>query len=81
MGDVRGGVREVLAEADHRGLMADGVHCAQGGPDGLGVAHVRPYELHVGHRGHEVQYDRIVAVKTQCGNDVRADEPGSPCDE
>lgn len=81
MGDVRGGVREVLAEADHRGLVADGVHGAQGGPDRLRVAHVRPYELHVGRRGHQVQHDRIVAAKTQCGNDVGADEPGSSCDE
>ncbi len=69
--------------------MAHGVHIAQGGPDRARVSHIAPNELGVrqfrfdgmggGQQG--VQHHRLVPLGRQCGDDVRADEPGSSCDE
>lgn len=87
--DVLGGVREVLAQADHRRLVAHRVHPAQRRPYRTGVPYVGPDELPIGQRrsvrvgGGEqgVEDEGVVPAGTEGGDDVGADEPGSSGDE
>lgn len=87
--DVRGGVREVLPEADHRSLVADRVHAAQRCPDRVRVPYIGSDELRVGQRwgvgvggGQQgVEHDGVVPAVHESGDDVGADEPGPSGDE
>lgn len=80
--DVVGCVAEVLAETDHRRLVAHRVHAAQGAGHRAGVADVRvdPFgigqrrRLGVGGRQQGVEDDGTVSTVGEGPGDVRADE-------
>lgn len=75
MGDVLGRVREAGAQADHRRLVAHGVHAGQGAAHGDGVAHIRPRV------GTDVVDDGLVPVGLQSRHDLGSDEPGTAGDQ
>lgn len=81
---VVGRVGEVLAEADHRGLVADGVDAPQGVGDGRSVTGVRVPPVHpgrdprhgaVGGGQLRVEDAHRVPGAGESGDGVRADEP------
>ncbi len=91
VGDVVGQVAEVGAEADHRGLVADGVGVVQRRGDRVRVADVAEDRLGgrvqvvglagVGCRQQRVEHADVVAAGDEQVDDVRADEAGAAGDE
>jgi hypothetical protein len=85
-----GGVGEVLAQPDHGGLMADGVHTAQRLGHVGRLPQVRPVELHplgirgvgaVGRGQQRVEDAYLVPGVGEGGDDVRADEARASGDQ
>lgn len=87
---IGGGVREVLAEADHRRLVAYGVHATQCRRHRLPVPYIGVDPLPVQRRGRwcrmggrqeGVEDDGLMAVFGEGGDDVRADEARTSGDQ
>src|SRR5690606_7106433 len=73
--DVLRRVGDALAEPDHGGLVADGVHAGQGAADGCRVRHVG-----AGIRA-QVEHGRFVSALLQGGDDLGSDEAGAAGDQ
>jgi hypothetical protein len=73
--DVLRRVGDPVAEADHRRLVAHGVHTGEGRGDGRRVADVRAGIL------PDVVHERLVPARPQCLHHMGPDEPGTAGDQ
>jgi hypothetical protein len=86
-----GGVEDLSAPSDHRGLMADDVDPLQGGRDRTGIPQVPPAELDTGRHLRRrtvvgvwkkcVENANFVPLTQELFDNMRADEPGPTGDE